>query len=118
MIYKAHHSLCDGVSAMNYHMGQGDTFNNDALIPIRKVTCAQKFLLRASFLLYIPKLFVKFMTIKQDCNVLHDGKRHLSGRKISSTSGDILFKDVKEAAKSKGVTINDFITSCAATGIK
>ena len=50
--------------------------------------------------------------------MLHDGKRNLSGRKISSTSGDILFKDVKEAAKSKGVTINDFITSCAATGIK
>lgn len=49
---------------------------------------------------------------------MHDGKRQLSGKKISSTSSDILFKDVKRAAKNKDVTINDFITSCAATGIK
>ncbi len=49
---------------------------------------------------------------------MHDGVRKLSGNKISSTSTDILFKDVKNAAKAKGVTINDFITSCAATGVK
>lgn len=49
---------------------------------------------------------------------MHDGKRKLSGTKISATSTDILFKDIKAAAKAKGITINDFVTSCAATGVK
>jgi hypothetical protein len=42
----------------------------------------------------------------------------LSGKKIAATSTDILFKDVKAAARKEGVTINDFITSCMATGVK
>jgi len=42
----------------------------------------------------------------------------LSGKKIAATSNDILFKDVKAAARKEGVTINDFITSCMATGVK
>ena len=50
--------------------------------------------------------------------MIHDGKRELSGQKISSTSSDILFKDIKAAAKHKKVTINDLITACLATGIK
>ncbi len=42
----------------------------------------------------------------------------MSGKKIAATSTDILFKDVKAAARKEGVTINDFITSCMATGVK
>jgi hypothetical protein len=36
-IYKQHHSLGDGVTCMNFHIGMGDTFNNDCLIKIRPV---------------------------------------------------------------------------------
>jgi hypothetical protein len=38
--------------------------------------------------------------------------------KVAATSSDILFKDVKKAAKTRKVTINDLITGCMATGIK
>ncbi len=61
---------------------------------------------------------LRFFAIKPDRNILNDGNRKLSGTKIAATSQDILFKDVKMAAKSKKVTINDFITSCMATGLK
>jgi NRPS condensation-like uncharacterized protein len=118
VIYKAHHSLGDGVSCMNYHIGQGDTFDNSALIPIRKVSLMEKMIMRLTFIFFIPRLMIRFFAIKPDRNILHDGKRNLSGTKISATSTDILFKDIKAAAKNKNVTINDFITSCMATGLK
>jgi len=59
------------------------------------------------------------LRIKDDKNVIHPGggPRKLSGNKLSATSTDILFKDVKAAAKSKKVTINDLITACMATGV-
>jgi hypothetical protein len=37
--------------------------------------------------------------MKQDINPLHDGKRILSGKKLAATSTDIMFRDVKAAAK-------------------
>ena len=120
VMYKAHHSLCDGVSSMNYHIGQGDKFDVSALMPIRKMSIVQKWLIRVSFIFYIPRLFWKVLRVKDDKNIIHPGggPRKLSGKKLSATSSDILFKDVKAAAKNKQATINDFITACMATGVK
>ena len=117
-IYKQHHSLGDGVSCMNYHIGQGDDFDMSALMPIRKISFIQRLLIRLSFILYLPRLMMRFVGIKKETHLLHDGKRELSGRKIAATSSDILFKDIKAAAKDKKVTINDLITACLATGLK
>ena len=103
---------------MNYHIGQGDKFDMDALIPIRKITWLQRLMIRLSFILYLPRLALRLMSFKTEKHVLHDGVRKLSGKKISATSSDILFKDVKAAAKHKKVTINDLITACLATGVK
>jgi hypothetical protein len=103
---------------MNYHIGQGDKFDVSALMPIRKISFIQRMIIRLSFVFYLPRVLKKYLKIVQDRNVLHDGERKLSGRKIAATSSDILFKDVKAAAKHKKVTINDLITSCMATGVK
>lgn len=80
----------------------------------------QKWMIRLSFIFYVPRLFWKILRIKDDKNVIHPGggPRKLSGNKISSTSSDILFKDVKAAAKHKKVTINDLITAGMASGVK
>jgi hypothetical protein len=42
----------------------------------------------------------------------------MSGKKISATSSDIKFSDVKNASKQLKVTINDMVTACAATALK
>jgi hypothetical protein len=92
--------MCDGISCMNFHIGQGDTFQADALMPFpRKITFIERLLIRASFPFYLPKLAKTFFSIKQDKNVLHDGKRELSGKKLCATSGDIKFPEVKAASK-------------------
>ncbi len=75
IIYKQHHSLCDGVSCMNYHIGQGDKFDMEALMPIRTVSFIKRLLLRLSFIFYLPRLLLRLSSIKKEKNVLHDGKR-------------------------------------------
>jgi len=90
----------------------------DALIPIRKISFFQRLLFRVSSVLYLPRVLYTLLSIRQDRNLLHDGVRKLSGRKLAATSSDILFKDVKAAAKHKGVTINDLVTACLASGVK
>jgi hypothetical protein len=49
---------------------------------------------------------------------LNDGVRELSGRKLSATSSDIRFAEVKSASKKLKVTINDMVTACAGTALK
>jgi len=37
MVWKSHHSLCDGVSVMAFHMLTGDHYDVSKLIPIKKI---------------------------------------------------------------------------------
>jgi NRPS condensation-like uncharacterized protein len=89
-----------------------------ALIPFpRKITWLDKLFIRLSFPFFLPRVAWTIWKIKQDRNPLHDGVRNLSGNKISATSEDIMFNDVKIASKGLKVTINDMITACVASGI-
>jgi hypothetical protein len=55
----------------------------------RKFTFFDKLMIRMSFLLFLPRVAWKLMTVKQDINPLNDGVRKLSGNKISATSSDL-----------------------------
>jgi len=70
------------------------------LIPFpRKFTFLDIILIKLSVVLFLPRVAWKLLTVKQDKNPLNDGVRKLSGRKISATSSDIKFADVKNASK-------------------
>ena len=66
----------------------------------------------------MPRVAWKLLKVKQDLNPLNDGVRKLSGKKLSATSSDIKFADVKNASKQLKVTINDMVTACTGTAIK
>jgi hypothetical protein len=119
MIYKQHHSMCDGISCMSFHIGQGECYDTSCLLPFpRKISFLERLLVRLSFPFYLPKIIWGVLKTKQDLNPLHDGKRQLSGRKLVSTSKDIKFADVKRASKNLGVTINDLVTSSLGSALK
>ena len=77
-----------------------------------------RLLIMLSVPLYLPRVAWKLLNVKQDLNPLNDGVRELSGRKLSATSTDIRFADVKSASKQLKVTINDMVTACAGTALK
>lgn len=58
---------------MNYHIGQGDTFDMDSLIPIRKISFFQRLMIRLSFIFYVPRLLIRLASIKREKHVLNDG---------------------------------------------
>lgn len=62
-------------------------------------------------------MFMKFIMHSITKNPLHDGLRNLSGNKLVATSKDFLFKDVKNAARKLGLSINDLITACLSASI-
>ena len=103
---------------MGLHLGLSDQYDIKSMIPMRKMTQIQKILLKISVPFYIPKILIDILVKKNDKNILHDGKRELSGKKIVVSSENILFKDVKLAAKSLKVTINDLVTACVTSSFK
>jgi len=118
VIYKQHHSLSDGVSCISFHLAHGEGYDLSSLIAIKKVPFIQRMILRLSFPLYVPGIIIKQFLVKQDINPLNDGVKNLSGKKRVGTTSDLLFKDIKAAAKKQGVTINDLVTAAVATAVK
>lgn len=92
--------MCDGISCVNFHIGQGDKFDISLLMQFpRKFSLLERLLIRLTFPLFLPRIAWNLMRLKQDVNPLNDGKRILSGNKLSATSSDIKFVDVKNASK-------------------
>lgn len=118
MIWKSHHSFCDGVSVMSLHLGMGDEYDLSKFIPIKKINFIQRIFIRLMFILYLPKIFIQTAFNPIDKNPLHDGKRQLSGRKLAANYSNLKFQEIKDASKKLNMTINDLITSCLASTVK
>jgi hypothetical protein len=103
---------------MSSHIGYADTFDTSSLFPIRSLSFVERLILRTSFIFYLPRVALRFASIKQDKNPLHDGVRNLSGKKLVASSSDIFINDVKAATKHFKVTINDIMTASMSTAIK
>ena len=66
----------------------------------------------------IPIIFFRESMRTIDKNVLHDGKRKLTGIKKIALSGNHKFSDVKTASRALKVTINELLTAALAVAIK
>ncbi|CDW71676.1 ws dgat mgat [Stylonychia lemnae] len=118
LLWKQHHSFCDGASLVSFINSTADKFDISALFPIKEVSSVQKIILKLGIPFYFMKMIVAFLTLSFKENPLHDGKRQLTGRRFVSTGKFFEFNDVKECAKTYKVTINDLVTSCLSTAIK
>ena len=95
-----------------------DSFDPEAIFPIRKVTFLQKMFLRACIPVYLAKMFLEFYFLKFSPNPLHDGVRNLSGKKVISTGKLYCLETIKASAKNHNITINDLLTACLSTAVK
>lgn len=84
----------------------------------RKITAIERILIRLSVLIFIPKVIWNVLNTRQDRNLLNDGQRKLSGKKLSATSSDIPMPKVKAASKALKVTINDMVTACLGSAVR
>ena len=66
----------------------------------------------------IPVLVFKEAFRKIDRNVLHDGKRKLTGKKKVAFSDPHDFATIKATSRAMGATINELLTASLAVAIK
>lgn len=95
ILWKQHHCVCDGISAISLHLAMSDTYDITSLINIKKVSFIQRMILRLSFLIFLPKVIFNYFGRSVLINPLNDGKRELSGKKIVAYSHEFSFKEVK-----------------------
>lgn len=103
---------------MSFLLALSDVYDITSLIPIKKISLFQKWLLRLSFPLYVPNILFKAFSRRIIKNPLHDGKRNLTGIKKAATCSDILIQDVKQTSKRMNCTINDLVTASLSASIK
>ena len=103
---------------MSMHLAMGEKYDITNLLPIKKVPFVQRMMLRLMFPFYLPKILLKTFVNSSDKNPLHPTQTVLTGKKFAAVSKDYTILEVKAAAKSLGITINDLMTSCLSVAIK
>eukprot|EP00352_Strombidinopsis_acuminata_P006046 CAMPEP_0176358644 /NCGR_PEP_ID=MMETSP0126-20121128/15728_1 /TAXON_ID=141414 ORGANISM="Strombidinopsis acuminatum, Strain SPMC142" /NCGR_SAMPLE_ID=MMETSP0126 /ASSEMBLY_ACC=CAM_ASM_000229 /LENGTH=110 /DNA_ID=CAMNT_0017712955 /DNA_START=665 /DNA_END=997 /DNA_ORIENTATION=+ len=77
-----------------------------------------RIILRLQLIYNIPLVLLKGLLLKPKKNVLHDGKRELTGNKEVVHTNEMDFEEIKNAAKKLNITINDLFTSALSVGLK
>lgn len=109
---KAHHCMGDGASALAGHLCIGDEYDYKKLIKFRGVPWHMRLLLRLALPFYIPVVIFKGLTLPFSKNLLHDGKRQLTGVKKVASVDNLSFSEVKAASRRLNMTINNMVTAC------
>jgi hypothetical protein len=118
MIWKQHHSLSDGASIISFILSWTDNYDPSYLIPIKEIKWYEKLLLRVGSPFHMLRALAVFMRAKVRLNLLHDGKRALSGKKRVASSRSFDLAEIKQATKALGATMNDMVMACLASGLK
>ena len=109
VIWKAHHSLADGVSSMAMNLQFDRTYDASKLIPFKPIGFCQRWMVRACVPFYIPIILWESYLRRKDRNPLHDGRRKLTGVKKLALSKEFDFQTIKKTSRSFGITINELM---------
>jgi NRPS condensation-like uncharacterized protein len=117
VIWKAHHSLCDGISGMGLTLQCDDTFDPDKLMKTGKINFWWRMLFRLMAPLLVPALFIDAFATKVLRNPMPDGVRKLTGVKKCAISDHFETAEIKATSKALKVTINDLMTSSLSVAV-
>jgi len=79
IIWKSHHSFCDGVSVMSLQLSMSAEYDRSYFVPTFDLTFFQKMLLRISVPLSLPHIIKTNFLNKCDNNKLTQKKRQITG---------------------------------------
>lgn len=118
IIWKSHHSLCDGVSLGSLTLSLTSEYDLSFFIKIKEPTFMQKMMIRVMAPFYLPVLLWRSITMATDKNFLTAKKnKKLSGVLNCCASDNMVFSDVKMLSKQLGCTINDLMTTVLSTAM-
>lgn len=112
LIWKEHHSLMDGISAIMMSTAMSNEYKEDYFIPTKDVSLANQLLLKATAPLYVFAFLWDATFMSRDANIITANKKKMNGKINVATSPKIEMEEVKALSKRLGVTIND-VMLCA-----
>ena len=81
VIWKAHHSLADGMSSMGLNLQLDETYDTKKLLKFPTVPFIIRLMYRLAVPFFVPFILLDGLRNTIDSNPLHDGKRELTGKK-------------------------------------
>lgn len=121
MIWKCHHSFCDGVSSGSLILALSKEFDRSYFLASKDASPMMVFLARIMAPFQIPSIFKNSFGSKPDVNYFTKKRAAaggLSGKiNCSASYEDIELSSIKELSKYKGITINDVMMASITTAL-
>ena len=121
IIFKSHHSFCDGMSTMSMSLAMSSEYHRSYFVKGADASMFQRLFTRLSFPFMIPFLLWDTAMIRKDNNFLSKNKqmKGFTGIMNCDCTEDMKFLEIKELSKKVGgITINDLIASAISAGLK
>ena len=118
VIWKAHHSLADGLSSMALNLQLDETYDLSKMLKFPKMPFIGRMYYRLMVPFMIPLILLDALFIKVDRNPLHDGVRNLTGKKTVAVSECFGLDKVKKASKALDLTINELMMASLSVALK
>ena len=119
IIFKSHHSFCDGVSVMCMAMALSHEYDRSYFIKGKDASLFQRIFTRMSFPFIFPMVLFKtlMMMAPKDNIITKNRESKLTGEMNCSCTGVLKMNEMKDLSKKLGVTINDIVTCSISTSI-
>jgi len=117
MLWKAHHSFCDGISVMCMTLALSEEYDKSYFIKAEDASWLESIGIRLMIPFYLPKIMMQTFFDWADTNILMRNKDRLTGVMNVSSSGSIPLDEVKALSKKLKMTINDVILCALTTSV-
>lgn len=118
IIWKSHHSFCDGISIMSLSLAMSQEYDRSYFVKSTDLTWLQVLMLRLAVPFQIPFILASVLGLGRDNNAVTKNKANMSGIVNCMSSNELHFPDVKLLSRKVGLTINDLVTSSISTSMR
>jgi NRPS condensation-like uncharacterized protein len=121
MIWKSHHSFCDGVSMVLFNLALSKEFDRSFFVKSTDLKLWQRIFVRCCVPFQIFKVGYQLactLATKVGGNIVTNNKKKMTGQINCKSSRELHFTKVKAVSKRLGITINDLVMSALSVAIR
>lgn len=121
MLWKSHHSFCDGVSMVLFNLAISKEFDRSYFVKSVDLKLHQRIMVRAMVplsLMIVAKNLLLTLSKPLKKNMVTKNKKNMTGVTNAISSGELEFPKMKALSKYMGMTINDIIMCALSMAMK
>ena len=118
LIFKQHHSLCDGVSIMSLNLACSNDYGREYFVKGSDVSPLWTLIVRLSVPFYIPVMILQGFVGAMVPKNMATKNKNITGEINCASSSVLKFQEIKDVSKKLGVTINDLVSSSISVSLK